>query len=199
MADEASTTDESTTETPEAPSTVPPTEKTTEEKSSSKTYDEDYVKRLRSESAGYRTERNTLREEIESLKGQLGELKTGSEGTSARVTDLERENAKLAVALETGLPKELVPRLVGNTPEELAADAEKLLAFVNPAGGTAPRPNFDGGNRQSLKAPDLATQITEAEKAGDVKLSMALKARMALENRDKLGTNGAMSPFPPRT
>ena len=44
-----------------------------------------------------------------------------------RAVSAEAELAKYKAAEQTGLPLELAARLQGSTPEELAADAEKLL------------------------------------------------------------------------
>lgn len=53
-----------------------------------------------------------------------------------RETELAKErqvNARLRVATTKGLPAELIDRLQGGTEEELAADADKLLALITPA------------------------------------------------------------------
>jgi hypothetical protein len=58
------------------------------------------------------------------------------------------EAAKLRVGIAKGLPADLVDRLVGSTPEELAEDAERLLALIKPAA-----PSFDAGARTTAAAP----------------------------------------------
>lgn len=58
------------------------------------------------------------------------------------------EAARLRVALEKGLPADLVNRLVGSTPEELAEDADRLMALLKPAA-----PSFDAGARTTAVAP----------------------------------------------
>lgn len=58
------------------------------------------------------------------------------------------EAAKLRVALTKGLPADLVDRLVGSTPEELAEDADRLLALIKPSA-----PSFDAGARTTAAAP----------------------------------------------
>jgi hypothetical protein len=194
MADEASTTDEKTTEEHEAPKPTTSEEKTPVEKTG-KTYDEAYVKELRQESAGYRTRLREAEAERDQLKERVSSLEGESSGASSKLSALETEKARLEVALDKGLPKELVSRLVGNTPEELSADAEALLALVTPT-GSGPKVSFDGGTRKGVDAPDLATRISEAEKAGDLRSSIALKAQMARETRDRTGPNGALSPLP---
>lgn len=65
--------------------------------------------------------------------------------TAAKATS---EAAKLRVGLAKGLPADLVDRLVGSTPEELAEDADRLLALLKPAA-----PSFDAGARTTAAAP----------------------------------------------
>jgi hypothetical protein len=139
--------------------------------------DDEQVKKLRREAAGYRTQLRNAESERDAALADLEKAREGTEGTSARVTDLERENAKLKVALDKGLPKELVPRLVGNTEEELATDADSLLALLGPER----KGSNDNGTRQKIEPPDLRTQIAEAEKAGNWTLARQLKSRMAFD------------------
>jgi len=104
-----------------------------EEAPKGKTFDEDYVKELRRESAGYRSQLRSVEQERDSALSELEELRGGSKETSSRATQLEQENARLKVALEKGLPADLVPRLVGTNVEELAADADALLSLIVPS------------------------------------------------------------------
>jgi hypothetical protein len=142
-----------------------------------KTYDEDYVKELRRESAGYRTNLRSVETERDNALAELEQARGGSQETTARVSQLELDNARLTVALEKGLPKDLVPRLVGTTVEELAADADSLLTLLGPE-----RKGLnDNGTRGNPPAPDIKTQIVEAEKAGNWPLARQLKTRLAYE------------------
>jgi hypothetical protein len=161
-----------TTETPKVTQEVPK-----DEAPKGKTYDEDYVKELRRESAGYRTQLRNVEQERDSALAELEEAKGGSKETSTRLTDLEKENARLKVALDKGLPKDLVARLVGNTEEELATDADALLALLGPQ----QKGIHDNGARQKVDPPDLRTQIVEAEKAGDWNKARTLKSQLAFE------------------
>lgn len=135
------------------------------------------VKKLRREAANYRTQLRNAEQERDNALGELEKARGGSEETGARVTDLERENAKLKVALDKGIPKDLVSRLVGNTEEELAADADVLLTMITPV----PTGNHDNGTRTVVDPPDLKTQIAEAEKVGNLTLSRQLKSRLVYE------------------
>jgi len=146
-----------------------------EEAPKGKTFDEDYVKELRRESAGYRSQLRSVEQERDSALSELEELRGGSKETSSRATQLEQENARLKVALEKGLPADLVPRLVGTNVEELAADADALLSLIGPERKAI----HDNGTRQKIDPPDLDTQILEAEKANNWTLARTLKTQKA--------------------
>jgi len=147
----------------------------TKEAPKGKTFDEDYVKELRRESAGYRSQLRNVEQERDSALAELEELRGGSKEVSSRVGTLEQENARLKVALEKGLPADLVPRLVGTNAEELAADADALLALIGPG----QKAIHDNGTRQKIEPPDLDTQILEAEKTNNWTLARALKSQKA--------------------
>jgi hypothetical protein len=75
--------------------------------------------------------------DLERLTGQIDSLKGDVEPTKA-------ENMRLRVALDKGVPADLIDRLRGGTKEELEADAEALMKRVGgPVGG------HDGGPRGS--------------------------------------------------
>jgi len=147
----------------------------TESVKQGKTFDENYVKELRRESAGYRSSLRQAEQERDAALAELEEARGGSKEVSGRVESLESENARLRVALEKGLPADLVPRLVGTTAEELAADADSLLALIGPER----KGIHDQGPRQKIEAPDLDTQIVEAERAGNWPLARTLKSQKA--------------------
>jgi hypothetical protein len=58
-----------------------------------------------------------------------------------RATKAEARIARWEAARDAGLPLELADRLQGDTPEQLAEDAERLKGLVKPAGNTG-----DGGS-----------------------------------------------------
>lgn len=62
-----------------------------------------------------------------------------------RAEKAESNYLRMKVAMEKGLPPKLAARLQGSTEEELASDADDLLATV----GGKRTPDFDGGSRQS--------------------------------------------------
>lgn len=98
------------------------------------------------------TESNTERDELKSkaeaaaregetneqkLERELKELKAVVEGTAkGGDTDVTKENLRLKVAVEKGLNKDQLKRLIGNTEEELLADADELLKSFGSTGKT---------------------------------------------------------------
>ena len=92
-----------------------------------------------------------------------------------RAAKAEEELTRLSVATSKGLPPELAARLVGATPEEMAEDADRLLALMAPAAPPAPTGSADGGPQGTptpgqLTQADLKNmspeQIVEAQAAG---------------------------------
>lgn len=86
-----------------------------------------------------------IEESNKSAEEKAAERTRAAEQTAASAA---AEAAKLRVALTKGLPADLVDRLVGSTPEELAEDADRLLALIKP-----PAPSFDAGARTTAAAP----------------------------------------------
>lgn len=76
---------------------------------------------------------------------RLAQLEESQKSFEARIPELERENARLRVALAKGLPVDLVDRLRGDTEDELAADADSLLALVKPDAPRLPAPDPSQG------------------------------------------------------
>lgn len=88
---------------------------------------------------------------------------------------------RMKVATEKGVPAALVGRLQGSTEEELAADADALLAAfprtapVQPAGQRAPIEALRPGSLPNPPEPTLAERIAAAEAAGRFTEAMSLK------------------------
>ena len=69
---------------------------------------------------------------------QLAEQAKWQELAEQRAQELEAErlrNTRQQVAMQKGIPVDLMDRLQGSTPEELQADADRLLAYIKPAAG----------------------------------------------------------------
>ncbi len=76
----------------------------------------------------------------------------------------------------------LLVKAMGETVEEIQADADALLEDLGTLPGETPPPG-DGGARTPVTPPDLDEQIRSAEKAGDIKTSMSLKNQKLLASR----------------
>jgi hypothetical protein len=111
-------------------------------------------------------------------KAKLAAEKSAAEAASAKA-ELEAarvENLRLKVGNEKGLPAELIARLNGATEEEIAADADVLLAVVPKADiGTSTTPpgasgdSLDARYVDALKRGDSAALIQiEMQRAGVV-------------------------------
>lgn len=93
----------------------------------------------------------------EASKTDAQRLEERASKAEQQLTPLQAENARLKVALAKGLPADLADRLKGDTPEEIAADADALLALVGTAQQQVPdlraaagqRPNQATGGQQS--------------------------------------------------
>ena len=97
-----------------------------------KTFSEDYVKTLRTEAGGYRTQLRAEQTAREAAEARLAEVQTGLPEATSRAEAAERRAMVLEVALDKGLSATLVPRLQGSTREEIEADADALAALLNP-------------------------------------------------------------------
>lgn len=120
--------------------------------------------------------RHRLRnKELEPLAVKARELeqaqKTAEQRLAERVETAERlarENklalARYRVAVAKGVPAELVDRLRGDSEEELATDADALLALLAPTAPTTapgPRPDMSQGarNEAALNGDPLLTDL----------------------------------------
>ena len=73
-----------------------------------------------------------IEESGKSDQERLGEARRAAED---RATAAERESARLRVALKKGLTETQARRLVGDSEDDLEADADELLASFAPSGG----------------------------------------------------------------
>jgi hypothetical protein len=130
------------------------------ESGESQKFDAEYVKTLRAENAKWRIEAQQAREKAEEYeeqnKTELEKAQSKAAKLEQAAKDYESKLLRLEVATEKGLPKELIPRLQGSTPEELAADADELLALVKSRTENETPPDFDGGVREPAETTDPA-------------------------------------------
>lgn len=121
-----------------------------------KTFDADYVEKLRRENAHYRKlakthqDKATRLDELEqSQKTELQKLTEDRDNYKRRGDEAELAMARYEVALEKGLTRTQAKRLVGSTREELAADADELLVDLVAAKQKQPKPNAAQGSAEA--------------------------------------------------
>lgn len=113
--------------------------------------------------------------EDEKREEALAAAKAEAEQYKATIHELEVKQRRADVAAAKNLPPKLAGRLTGETIEEIEADADALLEDLGTLPGETPPPG-DGGARNPVKPKDLNEQIAEAERNGDYRKAMDLKA-----------------------
>lgn len=106
--------------------------------------------------------------ELAALKKQNEDAKLSADEKAAKDLKEAQEQAATAatralryeVAAEKGLDLKLAPRLTGSTKEELAADADTLLALVGTGKLVAPQPDPSAGHSGDPKPKSLSEAIT---------------------------------------
>lgn len=148
---------------------APEPQEGTAEAEESKTFDADYVEKLRKEAAKYRTEAKANADAAKRLAEIEESSKTEAQRLAERAEAAERELAvtrqaavRAEIALEKGLTQSQAKRLLGETREELEADADELLKDIGATNGPrAPRPDPNQG-RQSGGTASTADQFAAA-------------------------------------
>lgn len=116
-----------------------------------------------------------LAELEESQKSESQKLSDKAATAETRAAALELENARLRVALKHGLTADQARRLIGDSEEELDADAETLLASLTPAGDPPPT------QPQTAPREKLRTGATASTPGlGDDKLTQDLKRKLGI-------------------
>jgi hypothetical protein len=101
----------------------------------------------------------------ESQKTEAQKVAERAELAEKRAAESERDLARYKVAVLKKLPAELAERLRGDTAEELAADADALLALLKTTTDLKPDPSQ--GNRTSASAaPDMNSLLRAAAGRG---------------------------------
>lgn len=131
----------------------------------------DFVQQIR----GGQAVPESQKTEADKLAARLAEVeKTASEERMLRL--------RLEVATEKGLTPAQAARLSGSSKEELAADADALLALFPTATPGTPRPDPSQGAR-SAGPPDLDALIAEAESKGDTRTAIRLKVQKLTKSK----------------
>jgi chromosome segregation ATPase len=121
-----------------------------------------------------KSEQQKLEEAAQAAKEEADALRR-------QITELEVRQRRSDVALAKNLPPKLAERLRGETVEEIEADADALLEDLGTLPGETPPPG-DGGARNPVKPKDLNEQIREAERNGDYRKAMDLKAHKLIRS-----------------
>jgi hypothetical protein len=90
---------------------------------------------------------------------ELGEWEKLAKEREAELKTERTARLRLEVAGKKGIPVDLVDRLKGDTPEEMEADADSLLAFLKPKEGPGVPP--PGGRGSTPPAKDLSKMTPE--------------------------------------
>lgn len=119
-------------------------------------------------------EANARLKEIEDAqKTEAERLADDASASRAQLAETQARLRRVEAATAAGLSLDDADRLRGTTAEELAADAAALAERWR-----SPAPvSFDGGPRTPPPAVTLADQIAAAEKDGDYKTAIHLKAQ----------------------
>lgn len=122
-------------------------------------------------------------------KSEIERLTERQVAFEQQVAEERKARFRAEVAHEKGLTPEQAARLQGATREELAADADALVAAFGitpgaPVAPGTPKPDPSQGARPD-GSPDIDAQIREAEKGGNVMDSIRLKALKQAQNVTK--------------
>ena len=93
---------------------------------------------------------------------EIDKAKRDAAEASQELARIQRDNLLKTVALAEGVPANWVNRLVGDTEEELVADARAILADLKKP--KKPEPDASQGARQTAKTSGWDTGKAEAQK-----------------------------------
>lgn len=134
-----------------------------------KTFDAEYVEKLRKEAAKYRTEAKAGAE----ARARLAEIEeanqTAEQKAAARLAEIEKRAEELAakeartdVSAETGIPVALLAGPEDSSPDAIKAFADLLIAYTEKAGKPRPpKPDANQG-RSGSAATTTAEQFAAA-------------------------------------
>ena len=146
-----------------------------------KTFDAEYVQKLRQEAAKYRTEAKANADAAKRLAEIEEAQKTEAQKLADRLAAAEKkalEAERRAFAKDKGVPVSLV---TGTTPEEWEAAAAEALAWkdegIKPPSSAGPAAGVQGNVGKAIGngAPrDIDAEIQAAQAAGDWRRAMSL-------------------------
>lgn len=119
--------------------------------------DKGELDRLRSAlaKANKEAEKNRLRlKEVDDAKlSEIEKAQRDAAEAAQELANLRRDSLRQKVALDAGLPAKWVGRLIGDSEEDLAADAAAILADLNKTRSPAPDPS-QGPRANALSADE---------------------------------------------
>lgn len=161
MADETTTTDTETTDENESTEETQTTETTDDAPISA-----EEAARIRAALAKANKQsehwRLKAKEADDAQLSEVEKAKRDAAEATQELAKIQRDNLLKTVALAEGVPAKWVNRLVGETEEELVADARAILADLNKTKKPAPDPSQ--GARQTAKTSGWDAGKAEAEK-----------------------------------
>lgn len=140
-----------------------------QEGAEAKTFDAEYVEKLRKEAAKYRTEAKANAEAAEKLAKIEEASKTAEQKAAERLAEIEKRAAELAakearadISAETGIPAAILAGPEDSSPEALNAYADLLNAHIEKAGKPRPpKPDANQG-RPGTGSASTADQFAAA-------------------------------------
>lgn len=85
-----------------------------------------------------KTQIKSLNGEIQDKDSKYNELETKLNESNAKIAKYESDSVKTRIAIEAGLPYEMISRVNGATEDEIKADIDSLLKFINQGTNTQP-------------------------------------------------------------
>lgn len=118
---------------------------------------------LKAKNASYETQVTALQKTIDESSATNKAHDDAVAELNAKIKGFETANLRTKIALQNGIPFDLVDRLAGDDEASIKADAERLAAFVKPKAPTPPlkttEPNLsndkDGAYKSLLKNTDF--------------------------------------------
>lgn len=115
-----------------------------------------------------KTRNSELEQEVTTLKGTIDAFATEKSGYETTIADLnsktkayETNSVKMRIALEKGLPLDVIDRLRGDTEEDIAKDAETLSKLINTSGAAEPTADPEGEPSKDSSYVALLNSISE--------------------------------------
>lgn len=104
--------------------------------------------------------RARLKEIEDANLSEIQKAQRDAEEARSQLAILQLESTRSRVALEKGVPSDLIEFITGDTAEEMAAKADVLVARLSPA-STTPKPDRTQGTSSPAQKATTADQFAE--------------------------------------